>query len=53
MNPQTHVVFMNLGRGERAGRTRRRSNTPDYPTPTPGGEQTVMYGTAEPLDKKE
>src|SRR5712692_6292734 len=37
----------------RAGRTARRSNTPDGPTPPPEGEQTVTHRTQEPLDKKE
>ena len=36
-----------------AGRTPRWPCTPDRPTPTPDGEQTVTYGTAEPLYEKE
>jgi ProP effector len=35
-----------------AGKTPRRPRRPDRPTPTPDGEQTVKYGTAERLDEK-
>jgi sRNA-binding protein len=35
-----------------AGRTPRRPRMPDRLTPPPEGEQTVKYGTAEPLDEK-
>ncbi len=47
------LVAWQAQRRGRAGRTRRRSNTLDGPTPTPEGEQTVTHRTQEPLSERE